>query len=152
MFIISRVFLYTFFCFLGFLQSTAYAGDAISTGWFSNTALKGYDSVAYFTQNKAVKGSKQFTYTYKGAAWRFSSQDNLYLFQSNPSQYAPQYGGYCAYAASINKLAPSDPTVFEILNGKLYLNYNNDVHKQWQQQKAQNIISADKNWPALLAK
>ncbi len=141
---------YLFIFFLGFSQSSALANKAISTGWLSDTALKGYDSVAYFTQNKAIKGSKQFTYTYKGATWRFSSQENLNAFTANPTHYAPQYGGYCSYAVSINKLAPSDPTVFELHGGKLYLNYNKDVHKQWQQQKAQSIMHADQNWPSLL--
>lgn len=129
---------------------TVFAKDLISTGFLSNTALKGYDSVAYFTQNKAVKGSKKFSYDYKGATWRFSSQENLETFKTNPSKYEPQYGGYCAYAASLNQVAPSDPKVFALHNGKLYLNYNKKVHGLWEGDKQQSILNADKNWPSLI--
>ncbi|WP_352255987.1 YHS domain-containing (seleno)protein, partial [Pseudoalteromonas sp. 19-MNA-CIBAN-0066] len=72
--------------------------DAVNTGWFNNTAIKGYDSVAYFTQNKAVKGSDKYTFSYLGADWHFSSEENKTAFAENPKRYAPQYGGWCAYA------------------------------------------------------
>lgn len=142
--------LVSFFWISLFFGSSAFAAAPISTGFFSDKALKGYDTVAYFTQNAAIKGLKKYRYQYKGATWQFSSQENLDAFKANPQKYAPQYGGYCSYAASINKTAPSDPEVFEVVDGKLYLNYNKDVHSTWAQDKSNHIIQADKNWPSLI--
>ena len=75
-----------------------YALDPIYTGIFSDKAIKGYDTVAYFTEGKPIKGKEQFSIEYMKATWLFSSQQNLDLFTGNPQKYAPQYGGYCAYA------------------------------------------------------
>ena len=97
--------------------------DEIYTGFFSSSAIKGYDTVAYFTQEKAVEGNKKYQYQWKGAKWLFSSQKNLDLFTVNPDKYAPQYGGWCAYAVSQNTTASIEPDLFTIVDDKLYLNY-----------------------------
>lgn len=128
----------------------ALALEPIYTTLFSNNAIKGYDSVAYFTEGKPVKGDKKYSLEYKGAKWLFSSQANLNLFQSNPEKYSPQYGGYCAYAVSQNTTASIEPELFTIENGKLYLNYNKSVNQKWLANKAAFIVDADKNWPQLL--
>ena len=134
------------------LSLPAFALDAINTTRFGNVAIEGYDPVAYFTENKPVKGNKKHEYKWMDAKWRFSSQENLDKFRENPEQYAPQYGGYCAYAVSKNGTASIDPDQFTVLNGKLYLNYNEKVNTLWNADRDNYIQAADKNWPELLKK
>jgi YHS domain-containing protein len=134
------------------ISVNSYAVDEINTGFFSSTAIKGYDTVAYFTQDKAVKGNKKYQFEWKGAKWHFSSQNHLDLFTSSPSKYAPQYGGWCAYAVSQNSTASIEPDLFTIVNGKLYLNYNREVNKKWLGNQSQYIDDADKYWPNILGK
>ena len=112
-------------------------------------AIKGYDPVAYFTQNKAVAGIGAYTVNWSGSQWKFSSQDNLDMFKNDPEKYAPQYGGYCAYGCSENYKAPIDPEAFSIINNKLYLNYSTKVKTVWLKDTAVRIKVADTNWPAL---
>ena len=121
------------------------------TALFSNKAIKGYDTVAYFTEGKPVQGSEQYATEYKQATWLFASQKNLELFISKPEKYAPQYGGYCAYAVSQNSTASIKPELFTIVEGKLYLNYNRSINEKWSANKDSFIVQADKNWPELLA-
>lgn len=130
----------------------ALALDPIFTPWTSNLAIRGYDAVAYFDQNAAIEGDKQFESDWMGATWRFSSAANKALFDANPEQYAPQYGGYCAWAVANNKTASVDPTQFAVVDGKLYLNYNRSVQERWLKDPAGFIESGDKNWPSLLNK
>lgn len=134
-----------------FYNLVALAVDPVYTAYFSNKAIKGYDTVAYFTENKAVKGSEEFSFEYKGVFWLFSSAENLALFTEDPSKYEPQYGGYCAYAVAKNQTASIKPNLFTIYEGKLYLNYNSSVNDKWLKQKEEFIQSADKNWPSLLS-
>lgn len=129
---------------------SAQAKDAINTTFFGNVAIEGYDTVAYFTEQRAVKGSSDFETTYMEAKWRFSSAENRDLFLSNPKQYAPQYGGYCAYAVSQNYTAGIEPDQFEIVGGKLYLNYNAKIKARWLGQRDEFIAAADKNWPGVI--
>jgi len=133
-------------------NTVALALDPVYTGFFSNDAIKGYDTVAYFKENKPVKGSSKFSTQYKGANWLFSSQENLALFKADPEKYAPQYGGYCAYAVSQNQTASIKPELFTIHNGKLYLNYNKSINDKWLKEKEGYIESADENWPGLVSK
>ncbi|OEF30026.1 YHS domain-containing (seleno)protein [Vibrio rumoiensis] len=127
------------------------ASDPIYTGYFSSKALEGYDSVAYFTEGKPVKGNKAFKTTYQGADWLFSSQEHLDLFTGDPEKYAPQYGGYCAWALGSEKqLAPGDPLQWTVYNGKLYVNYDKSVKEKWLPNKDTFIKSADAQWPAIL--
>ncbi len=118
----------------------------------TDTAINGYDSVAYFTQNAPVKGVDAHTFEYKGAKWKFSTAANLELFKGNPDKYAPQYGGYCAFAVAKNSLAKVDPTQFSVHDGKLYLNYDASIQKDWLKERAELIKKADANFPALIAK
>lgn len=134
------------------LSTNALALDPVYTGFFSDKAIKGYDTVAYFTENKPVKGSTDYSFEYKGATWLFASQENLELFKDSPEKYEPQYGGYCAYAVSQNTTASIKPELFTIYDGKLYLNYNQSINDKWLKQKVSFIEDADKNWPGLLAK
>ncbi|MFN7947711.1 MAG: YHS domain-containing (seleno)protein [Blastocatellia bacterium] len=113
------------------------------------TAVKGYDVVAYFTQGKAVKGSNEFRHDWMGAKWYFVSAANRDEFAKSPEKYAPQYGGYCAWAVSNNYTADIDPEAWKIVGGKLYLNYNRDVQKMWEKDQSERIRKADTNWPGL---
>lgn len=115
-------------------------------------AISGYDTVAYFTQSKAVKGKKEFTAEHQGNKWRFSSAENKQAFVANPTAYLPQYGGFCAYAASNNEIAKIDPRAWTIDNNKLYLNYNKKIRKTWLKKKIVRITDADRNWPELVKK
>jgi YHS domain-containing protein len=112
-------------------------------------AIRGTDPVAYFTQNKPVKGKPEFTYKWGNANWQFASAQNRDLFAKNPAKYAPQYGGFCAWAVSQGYTASTDPDAWKIDNGKLYLNYNSAVQWGWQKDVSGNVAKGDKNWPAL---
>lgn len=112
-------------------------------------AINGYDAVACFMQNSAVKGSEAFSYQWNNAQWLFSSQSHLDLFKKNPEKYAPQYGGWCAYGVSENHKSPTDPKAFTISGDKLYLNYNTKVMQLWRRDTTKHINLANQNWPAL---
>ena len=132
------------------LPISAFAKDEIYTGFFSDKAVGGYDTVAYFTESEPVKGKDQFSYEYKGATWLFGSQENLDKFKMEPQTYAPQYGGYCAWAVAMNKTAKGDPKYWNIEDGKLYLNYNQDIQSKWVKDKPGFITKANQNWPGVL--
>lgn len=121
---------------------------AVETGWFNDTAISGYDTVAYFTEGKPVEGDKKFKHEWRGAQWHFASQENLDTFKANPVQYAPQYGGWCAYAMSDEgRTVGVDPEAFYVHNGKLYLNYSKSVQKAWLETRDTNIVEADGFYP-----
>lgn len=128
----------------------SFAKPPIYTGFFSNQAVSGYDTVAYFTQSKPVQGLKKFSYKYKGENWYFSNNQHLALFKADPEKYAPQYGGYCAYAVAKNDTASADPEQWSIINDKLYLNYNAEIKYKWLKNKTKFIQQADQNWPSLI--
>ena len=113
------------------------------------TAIRGYDPVAYFTQGKPVEGSPQYTAEYKGARWQFASMENRDLFTTTPEKYAPQFGGYCAWAVANNYTASTDPHAWSIKDGKLYLSYSKFVRARWAIDKPGNIAKANQNWPGL---
>lgn len=130
---------------------TAYAAkDPVYTALFSSNAAGGYDVTAYFSENKAVEGSKKYSTEYNGARWLFASQENLDRFLADPEKYAPQYGGYCAWAAAQGQTAKGDPEHWSIHDGKLYLNYDAEIKQQWLSDKVNLISEADKHWPTLL--
>ena len=116
----------------------------------SGLALNGYDAVAYFNDGNAVEGSKEFTYEGNGAKWRFTSAANRDSFASEPQKYAPQYGGYCAWAVGHGYTAKGDPEAWKIVDGKLYLNYSKDVQAKWAQDIPGYIEKGDENWPKFL--
>ncbi len=138
-------------CALGLWINPALAKDApIYTALFSKVALGGYDTVAYFTEKKPVKGDDKFTTRYKNVQWHFSSAENRDKFIAEPERYAPQYGGYCAWAVSQGSTASADPQYWKIVNDKLYLNYDAQVQKKWEVNIPGFIQLGDKNWPNVL--
>jgi YHS domain-containing protein len=113
-------------------------------------AIKGYDPVAYFTKNSPTKGNKEISLEWNGATWYFSSEENRKLFQNDPEKYAPQYGGYCAYAMASGDLVDINPKAWKIVNDKLYLNYSLRVHRKWEKDIAGYIEKADRKWREVL--
>lgn len=118
---------------------------------FSNTdgAIRGYDTVAYFIENKPVKGNTGFSYQWNNAIWYFSTEDNLKKFKASPEKYAPQFGGYCAYGLSEGHKSPTQPDAWTIVDNKLYLNYNTKVKEKWSENKEVRIRKANRNWEEL---
>ncbi|MEO9648652.1 MAG: YHS domain-containing (seleno)protein [Roseobacter sp.] len=114
-------------------------------------AIDGTDAVAYFTDARPIAGSSDFTHDWNGATWRFSSAKNLAAFIKNPTDYAPQYGGYCAYAVSEGNIASTIPEAWKIVDGKLYLNYSRRFHRKWERNIPDRIAAADANWPKIIA-
>ncbi|OJF97649.1 YHS domain-containing (seleno)protein [Pararhizobium antarcticum] len=136
---------------IGVLMMTIVATQAVAgeINAADGVAISGYDAVAYFKQEKPVKGLETYSVTYKDALFLFASADNRDAFQANPETYAPQYGGYCAYGTASGYKAPIDPAAFTITGGKLYLNYNKGVQKSWRQDTTGYIRKADENWPVV---
>lgn len=127
------------------------ATKPVNTSLFG-TAIKGYDAVAYFTDNKPVKGNSKFSLEWNGAEWHFASAEHRDAFKAEPEKYAPQFGGYCAWAVSQGYTAGVDPEAWRIIGGKLYLNYSKDVQANWEKDAAGNIARGEVNWPKILAK
>src|ERR1043165_4499059 len=108
------------------LATSAMAGKVDPVFQHGVLAIRGYDPVAYYQQSAPAKGSSQYRYQWQGATWLFASAENRDRFQAEPEHYAPQYGGYCAYAVSKGRTASIDPEAWKIVDGKLYLNYSKD--------------------------
>lgn len=147
-----------FFAVLSFFSLSSFAQDAgvLRKKHFNlekGIAINGYDPVAYFTQNKAVKGSKDLAVSHQGVTYYFSSLTNKEAFKNNPSKYEPEYGGWCAYAMGKNGEKVSvDPETFKILNGRLYLFYNKyftNTLKDWNKNEPALKKNADTNWSKL---
>ena len=146
------------FAALAFSTAAQAAEQPINTlknslfGGRTDTAINGYDTVAYFTASKAVKGQDSLVTDWMGAKWKFSSKTNLDLFKASPEKYAPQYGGYCAYGVTQGGLVKVEPDQFTVRDGKLYLNFDADVQAKWLKDPAGFIKDADVKFPALLKK
>jgi YHS domain-containing protein len=115
-------------------------------------ALQGYDPVAYFIDGKPVKGKKEFYRQQDGGTYHFASAEHKKRFDDNPEMYAPQFGGYCAYAASINRVSPISPEFWEIRDGRLLLQHNQRATDLWNQDPVGHLAKADANWPGLVEK
>lgn len=129
----------------------ARAGE-IHTRGLSSTAAGGHDVVAYFTEGRPVPGEARFTHHWRGAAWRFSSAANRDAFAAGPERYAPAYGGHCAWAAAQGYRAAGDPRHWRIIDGRLFLNFNAEVHRNWERDIPGFIRAADGEWPRLAAR
>ena len=113
-------------------------------------AIDGSDAVAYFIEGKPVPGISDHTFDWSGATWHFASAENRDLFAANPDTYAPQYGGYCAWAVARGYLAPTIPEAWKIVDGKLYLNATKRIQRRWERDIPGFIAQANANWPAIL--
>ncbi len=112
----------------------------------ADLAAAGYDTVAYHTQSLPVPGSGEFRVNWKGAEWRFASQKHRDLFVADPDKYAPQFGGWCAFAVASGVKATSDPRLFDVVNGRLYLNQSSGTQASWRRDQAGMIQRGDQNW------
>ncbi|WP_299922719.1 YHS domain-containing (seleno)protein [uncultured Pelagimonas sp.] len=113
-------------------------------------AIDGSDAVAYFDNNGPVAGSASHAVSWNGAEWHFASAANAETFKTNPTAYAPQFGGYCAYAASLGYVAPTMPEAWTLYDGKLYLNANLRARELWLKDVPGNIAKGEANWPGIL--
>ncbi len=138
----------------GALAAALLVGGALAASAGINTnragvAVDGYDVVAYHTAATPTKGSTSYTHAWKGATYHFANAANRDLFAANPARYAPQYGGYCAYAVAQGAKADIDPEAWKVVDGKLYLNLNKRIQKRWEKDIPGYIAKADANWPSL---
>lgn len=118
----------------------------------STVAVQGYDVVGYFTDGKPVKGNGEHVVVHNGVNYLFANDEHKKLFEASPEKYLPQYNGWCAFGVSVNKKFISDPTVWKIVDGKLYMNLSRQVYDMWIKDTAGNIKKADANWPQIRSK
>jgi YHS domain-containing protein len=129
-----------------FVQSGT-AAEIVNTGYFGDVAIRGYDPVAYFTQNQAVEGSEKFSHRWLGATWHFASAENRDLFVREPVKYAPQYGGHCADGVSFGTITTNiDPKAWRIIEGKLYLSYDPGAAEGFEKNPTK-VVDSQKYWP-----
>jgi len=131
---------------LALLLLTVFGGIAAGESSAGDAAIKGYDSVAYFKASKALKGNESFSFRWHNMTWYFINIENRDLFADNPEKYAPQYDGYCAWAMAEARKAQTDPEVWKIVGGKLYLNCSKTAYEKWSRDIPGNIKKADENW------
>jgi YHS domain-containing protein len=136
------LFMLTVVCLVGVVT----AGEVFTK---DGAAIRGYDPVAYLREKTPVKGSASYTSQYRGSVFHFASAANRDRFTANPEQYAPQYGGFCAFGMAKGYKATTDPEAFTIVDGKLYLNYSLKVRSLWQKNIPDYIAAADQNWPVV---
>lgn len=128
------------------------AGKAFNNVDEKGVILDGYDPVAFFTDNKPVKGDEKFQYTYDEAIYHFTSKEHMDLFKANPEKYKPQFGAWCAYAVSLGRVAPIDVNTFSIVDGRLFIQHNQRAVNGWNKDVPGNILLADKYWPSVSGK
>lgn len=145
-----------FIVFVAFVHLASFAQSEKRAANFNlekNIAIQGYDPVAYFKQNKAIKGKKEIASSYQGVVYYFSTAANKEAFAKNPGNYEPQYGGWCAYAMGANgEKVEVNPETFKIVDGKLYLFYNayfNNTLKSWNKDEVNLKKKADVSWKKL---
>lgn len=134
---------------LSFATVQTAAAEKLYYSTLFGTAVEGYDVVAYFTDGKPVEGSKEHSVEWKGVDWYFASDEHKKMFEAEPEKYAPQYGGYCAWAVSQGYTASTVPEAWKIVDDKLYLNYSKGVQATWEEDVPGNIQKADGNWPGI---
>lgn len=138
------------FVFSGVSSVAHSAGSEYYTTFMGNAAVGGFDTVAYFTMGKAVKGKRKHSWEWSGVNWRFVSEAHLKMFKTDPEKYAPKYGGHCAWAVSEKgMLYRGNPQHWKIIDGHLYLNHNPSINKRWLKDYADHIQKANEQWPAL---
>ena len=140
------------FCFtviLTTISASVLAAGNINVDSSNGLAIHGYDPVAYFVSGEPREGIAAYSYEFEGTKWAFVNEENKQAFIANPDAYIPQYGGHCAYAASKNSIANTDPYAWTIHDGKLYLNYSKGVRTLWSLSRDSNIDKANGYWPEL---
>ena len=133
-------------------EDSAQAVTATEAAYFEEggVAIAGADPVAYFTESAYVPGRSEFTHDWQGVTWQFVSAENRDAFAADPEAYAPEYGGFCAYAVSQGYTAEIEPEAWTVVDDKLYLNFNKKVQRIWEKDIPGYIAAADQNWPGVL--
>lgn len=131
------------------LHAQSVRAPRVDTTETPGLALGGYDAVAYFSDSRPVRGKPELATRFRDAEWRFSSEANRAAFLANPTRFAPQYGGHCAWAAAGGYVAKGDPEAWKIVSGKLYLNYNKEVQAEWEKDIPGLVTKADAHWPKI---
>ncbi|MBB1440928.1 hypothetical protein H5202_20170 [Shewanella sp. SG41-4] len=131
------------------VSSLSFAADIDVNADTNDVAIHGYDSVAYFTDSKATKGSPEYTASYKSAIYQFSNAVNRDLFKAEPEKFAPQFGGFCAMGVALNKKLDTDPTAWKVVDGKLYLNLNKAVQQKWLTDVSGHLVTANRVWSGI---
>jgi YHS domain-containing protein len=137
------------FTFLVLTVAVASAGELVNADSHAKIALQGYDPVAFFTDGQPTKGSPLVSATHQGYSYLFASEAHKAEFEKHPEKYLPAYGGYCAFGVSKGKLFPVEIDTWEIVGGRLVLQYNQDVKKKFAADKEANLRKAEANWPKL---
>ncbi len=137
------------FCYVGTIAQAQTRSQVNVQGTY---AIGGYDPVAYFTKGEPIQGIESLYYEYKGARWLFASEEHQSLFITNPEQYAPQYGGYCAYAIARGYFATIDPSAWTVDKDKLYLNFSRSIKRRWEREISENIEKGNAYWTMLFTK
>lgn len=130
--------------------TVAWAIEPVNAKGRDRVAIHGYDPVSYFS-GVPERGSTSWVHPWMNSVWHFASAANRDLFAAEPERYAPQYGGYCAYAVSKGSIADVDPEAWTVVGDKLYLNYSISIRTKWRKDIPGNVAKADRNWPKLLA-
>lgn len=133
------------------LSTIATAKDLLNLDG-NGVAIQGYDPVAFFTDNRPVKGNPQFQSEYHGAKYYFVSAEHKAAFDKEQAKYEPQFGGYCAYGASKGHTAPIKIEAWQIVNGRLLMQYDLGVKGEFNKDQPGNLRKADQNWPGLVEK
>jgi len=124
-------------------MQSVFAGDlSVNT-----VGVNGYDLVTYQTDKRPLRGNGNYVATHNGVTYLFSNEENKTTFEKNPDKYLPAYGGWCAFGVSVGKKFSADPKVWEIVDGKLYMNLDNGIKKMWISDIPGNIKKANKHWP-----
>lgn len=143
---VSRFLICVFF--VAGLVMPSFAGDPqkmLNVGP-DGVAIKGYDTVAYFTESRPMKGSPEFVHSWRDAKWYFAKAEHRDLFAADPERYAPQFGGFCANGMSMGKVVAADPEAWTIVDGKLYIKFSEGARDRWRQDKAKKIEKANEIW------
>ncbi|MEO8766415.1 MAG: YHS domain-containing (seleno)protein [Ginsengibacter sp.] len=143
------VFLFVFMA--ATVNAQKYQGKFYNNVDANGIILNGYDPVAFFTDNRPVKGKSSFSFKYEDAVYNVASQEHLDLFKNNPEKYKPQFGAWCAYAVSLGRVAPIDVNTFSIVNGRLVIQHNQKAVRGWNEDVQGNLKLADKYWPKVTA-
>lgn len=132
-------------------MAPAAAGDApVYKSFFGQVAIEGYDVVAYFEDHRARQGTSKYSVAWNGAHWQFASPRHKDMFASDPERYAPAYGGFCAYSVAFGHAVKSDPEVFAIVDGRLFLLYSESARAAWADESPSMVAKADQRWPMVV--
>ncbi len=128
----------------------SFSANVLAAGPANSTVgVGGYDPVSFFTSEKPQKGNGNYLVVHDGVTYLFTSKINREKFASRPEKYLPAYGGYCAFGVSVGKKFVGDPDIWEIVDGRLYLNLDNKIKGMWVKDIPGNIEKADRKWPKI---